>query len=77
MTIEVEEDEEGATVYIGEEPVMSARCLSWCERVAKTLVRARDSSHRSGMRILTEELGMCEGAATTALLLMSNTGRKH
>ena len=43
--------------------VVASICKHVCERYARKLDEARNSSYRVAMRIMTEELGMCEDFA--------------
>lgn len=58
--IEIEIDDIGWAVYVGGQCVVASSCRHLCEHTARLLHRARESSHRNAMAILTQDLGMCE-----------------
>lgn len=61
--IDVQEGLNQHHLFLRDRIVMSAPCRCMCEHAARKLHRARESSQREAMHILTEELGMCEGVA--------------
>lgn len=71
--IDVQEGFNQYHVFVREHIVLSAPCKCMCEHAARKLHRAREGTHREAMRILTEELGMCEGVAKQIYLLFFET----
>lgn len=61
-------------LYIHGMAIMTAECPHVLERIALLLHMARESSPRAAMRILTEQIGMCETyAEAIRLRLHDNT----
>lgn len=56
-----------ATLTLNGRPIIAAACPSVAKKWARVLNQARDSGPREGMRLLTEELGMCDDAARHVL----------
>lgn len=63
MAIDIIEDDEFFMLIVGGETIMTTCCKHHCRKHATLLERARASSQRTAMKILTDDLGYCEGAA--------------
>lgn len=61
--IEVVSTDLGHMLTLNDEPLVASPCGHVCERAARILNQARNSSHREAMRLLTQEIGFCDSVA--------------
>lgn len=69
-----DEAQEVYSVVVNGIVIVAATCRSVCVRAARILTSARAASKHDAMRMLINELGMCEDAAEATILLMAGEG---
>lgn len=68
--IDVNEADGTWALVVQGEVIMTANCVHVLERVARLMHQARQSPPRQAMRILTEEVGMCDDYASALCTIL-------
>lgn len=65
---------EAYTVMIDDHPIFLVTCEHQGTHFARLLNQARESGQHTAMRILTQDLGFCEGRAKAIFMMLHGSG---